>query len=116
MSDLFQWQYRRWHYVDNQFVYLLTDYEPGGELFYHLRVHGPFSDVEARLYASEVLLVLEYLHEHSIMYRDLKPENILIDKEGHIKLIDYEFAKVMLHRYTLILIMDFLFEIFINIR
>lgn len=28
-----------------------------------------------------------------IAYRDLKPENILIDAEGHLKLVDFGFAK-----------------------
>lgn len=29
----------------------------------------------------------------NILYRDLKPENILIDADGHVKLIDFGFAK-----------------------
>lgn len=29
----------------------------------------------------------------NILYRDLKPENILLDAKGHIKLIDFGFAK-----------------------
>ncbi len=27
------------------------------------------------------------------MYRDLKPENLLIDKDGHVKITDFGFAK-----------------------
>lgn len=34
------------------------------------------------------------MHEkQGVAYRDLKPENILIDAEGHLKLVDFGFAK-----------------------
>lgn len=40
------------------------------------------------------MLILEFLHEkEGVAYRDLKPENILIDAEGHLKLVDFGFAK-----------------------
>ena len=33
------------------------------------------------------------MHGKNIVYRDLKPENLLINRDGHLKLTDFGFAK-----------------------
>lgn len=82
-------------FSDRDSLYLLLDYVPGGELFSYLRKFRRFDEKMARFYAAEIVLVLEYLHEQQggVAYRDLKPENLLLDEEGHIKLVDFGFAK-----------------------
>lgn len=82
-------------FSDHDCLYLLLDYVPGGELFSYLRKFRRFDEGSARFYAAEIVLVLEYLHEKQggVAYRDLKPENLLLDEDGHIKLVDFGFAK-----------------------
>ncbi|KAI8354292.1 kinase-like domain-containing protein [Mortierella sp. GBAus27b] len=74
-------------------LYMVMDYVVGGELFSVLRKSQRFPEHVARFYTCEVLLALEYLHSHAVIYRDLKPENLLLDAMGHIKITDFGFAK-----------------------
>jgi len=72
----------QWAFQTRDHVFMVLDYCPGGELFYHLQQRGNFSEVDSRFYISEILLGLEYLHLQGVLYRDLKPENCLLDAEG----------------------------------
>jgi protein-serine/threonine kinase len=74
-------------------IFMAFDYYNGGELFFHLQKHRRFSENLTRFYAAEIYLALRYLHKEKIVYRDLKPENIILEKNGHIKLIDFGLAK-----------------------
>jgi serine/threonine protein kinase len=75
-------------------LYLVLEYVNGGELFYHLKREGRFSERRAGFYAAEIVLALLYLHQHDILYRDLKPENVLLGSDGHVRLTDFGLAKV----------------------
>lgn len=59
----------------------------------HLRRQGRFPEETARFYGAEVLLAIEHLHRHGIIYRDLKPENIVLTADGHLKLVDFGLSK-----------------------
>jgi serine/threonine protein kinase len=82
-------------FQDERNLYMLMEFVIGGELFTQLRKFGRFVNETARFYAAEIVLAFAYLHERDIVYRDLKPENLLIDKDGHIKVTDFGFAKVV---------------------
>lgn len=71
----------------------MLDYCPGGELFFHLTRSKRFDENRARFYAACIVLALEHLHKHNIVYRDLKPENILIDADGFPKITDFGLSK-----------------------
>jgi hypothetical protein len=88
-------------FQDHDSLYMLLEYCPGGEVFSYLRRARRFNEQTSRFYAAEIVLILEYLHgKEGVAYRDLKPENILIDAEGHLKLVDFGFAKKMDNRET----------------
>jgi serine/threonine protein kinase len=74
-------------------LYMVMDFLNGGELFFHLRKEQTFKEDRIRFYAAEIILGLEALHQHDIIYRDLKPENILLDEDGHIRLTDFGLSK-----------------------
>ncbi|RAQ51559.1 serine/threonine-protein kinase PRKX [Aspergillus flavus] len=88
-------------FSDDQSLYMLLDYCPGGEIFSYLRRARRFNENTAKFYAAEITLTIEFLHDvEGIVYRDLKPENILLDAEGHIRLVDFGFAKKVDNRET----------------
>lgn len=44
--------------------------------------------------ARELCTVLEFIHEKGIIHRDIKPSNIILAKDGHIRLIDFDIARI----------------------
>ena len=82
-----------WAFQSQKFLYLVMEFCPGGELFFHLHNLGRFTEDQARFYFAEILLGIEHLHNNNIVYRDLKPENVLLDLDGHVRLTDFGLCK-----------------------
>lgn len=82
-------------FQDEKRLCMLLEYVNGGELFSHLRKEGRLPNDHAQFYAGQIILAFQYLHSIHIVYRDLKPENLLLDCDGHIKITDFGFAKVV---------------------
>ena len=79
----------RFSFIDNQYLYLIMDYCPGGDLMSYLISRDTLGEAEARFYIAEIILCVDSLHKMNCIHRDLKPDNILIGRDGHIKLSDF---------------------------
>jgi serine/threonine protein kinase len=89
-------------FQDDVSLYILIEYIQGGELFSHLRRQVRFDFPQYQFVCVEIACALRHLHMLDILYRDIKPENILYTKDGHIRLVDFGFAKVVTEKtYTL---------------
>ena len=76
-------------FQDANYLYLVMEYVPGGDLMNLLIKRGTFTEPEARFYAAEMMLAVDSIHKLHYIHRDVKPDNILIDRHGHIKLSDF---------------------------
>ena len=85
------WQTKlNYSFIDNDYLYFIIDYCPGGDLLSFFRMKDfSLTEEEAKFYIAEIILGVENLHKNNCIHRDIKPENIFIDKYGHIKIGDF---------------------------
>ena len=84
-------------FQDDTKLYIVSEFMQGGDMFYHMH-DGQiiiFNNEKTKFYIMELVLSLEALHNHKMVYRDLKPENILLDSKGHVKLTDFGLSKIL---------------------
>ncbi|XP_014218837.2 LOW QUALITY PROTEIN: RAC-beta serine/threonine-protein kinase B-like [Copidosoma floridanum] len=74
-------------------LYFVMDYLSGGDLHFHVHRIGLFDENCAKFYGAEITLAVGHLHSKGIIHRDLKLSNILLDKDGHIKIVDFGLCK-----------------------
>ncbi|XP_044304797.1 citron Rho-interacting kinase isoform X2 [Varanus komodoensis] len=83
-------------FQDKKNLYLVMEYEPGGDLLSFLnRYEDQLDESIVQFYLAELVLAIHSVHQMGYVHRDIKPENILIDRTGHIKLVDFGSAAKM---------------------
>ncbi|ESW15852.1 hypothetical protein PHAVU_007G107900 [Phaseolus vulgaris] len=80
-------------FQDEEFLYLIMEYLPGGDMMTLLMRKDILTEDEARFYVGETVLAIESIHKHNYIHRDIKPDNLLLDRNGHMKLSDFGLCK-----------------------
>ncbi|MCG6133098.1 MAG: bifunctional serine/threonine protein kinase/MFS transporter [Nostoc sp. LLA-1] len=77
----------------DQFFYLVQEYIDGLNLEEELMQNGKFSEQQVVEVLSEILKVLQFVHDRRIIHRDIKPSNIMRRRDGKLFLLDFGAVK-----------------------
>ncbi|KAK7267414.1 hypothetical protein RIF29_20088 [Crotalaria pallida] len=80
-------------FQDDEYLYLIMEYLPGGDMMTLLMRKDTLTEDEARFYVGETVLAIESIHKHNYIHRDIKPDNLLLDRYGHLRLSDFGLCK-----------------------
>ncbi|TYZ63795.1 hypothetical protein PybrP1_007326 [[Pythium] brassicae (nom. inval.)] len=85
-------KFYNWYESQNH-IWLILEFCIGGDLLNLITQDKSLPEDAVRLFGSELVAGLQYLHSNSIIFCDLKPASILIDEFGSLKLADFGLAR-----------------------
>ncbi|WP_071188929.1 bifunctional serine/threonine-protein kinase/formylglycine-generating enzyme family protein [Trichormus sp. NMC-1] len=74
-------------------LYLIQEFIDGQNLLEELKTQGKFNESQIKIILTELLPILQFIHDNKVIHRDIKPENILRCKNGNLFLIDFGVSK-----------------------
>ena len=80
-------------FQDKEFLYLILDYLPGGDLRYYMTTKMVFNECQIKFMIANLLLSLRYIHSNNILHRDIKPSNLVFDDKGYLHLTDFNISQ-----------------------
>ena len=82
------------YFENSQQFYLVQEYVSGATLQQEVKRNGIFSEAGVKQFLSEILPVLQYIHEQKVIHRDIKPANLIRrSQDARMVLIDFGAVK-----------------------
>eukprot|EP00123_Amoebidium_parasiticum_P016874 comp23618_c7_seq1/m.40211 comp23618_c7_seq1/g.40211 ORF comp23618_c7_seq1/g.40211 comp23618_c7_seq1/m.40211 type:complete len:461 (-) comp23618_c7_seq1:255-1637(-) len=81
---------------EEELLYLVMEYIPGGNLHNYLSKNGAVSEEQARKWFGQLVGAVQHCHDVGVISRDVKNANVLVDETTNsVKLADFGLAAVM---------------------
>ncbi|MGF1569629.1 MAG: pentapeptide repeat-containing protein [Nodosilinea sp.] len=82
------------YFESGQEFFLVQEFINGSTLQQEVKRGGPFTEVGVKQFLSEVLMMVQYVHDNHVIHRDIKPANIIRrDQDKKLVLIDFGAVK-----------------------
>lgn len=82
------------YFEEQEQFYLVQEYISGSTLQQEVKQHGNYSEAGVKQFLSEIMPLLQYIHELKVIHRDIKPANLIRrDQDARMVLIDFGAVK-----------------------
>ncbi|MEH1922987.1 serine/threonine-protein kinase [Nostoc sp.] len=82
------------YFEDHEQFYLVQEYISGDTLQEEVKLNGILSETGVKQFLSEILPLLQYIHEQKVIHRDIKPANLIRrTQDSRMVLIDFGAVK-----------------------
>ncbi|MBD2386535.1 serine/threonine-protein kinase [Cylindrospermum sp. FACHB-282] len=82
------------YFEEQEQFYLVQEYISGATLQQEVKQNGIYSEAGVKQFLSELMPLLQYIHELKVIHRDIKPANLIRrDQDARMVLIDFGAVK-----------------------
>ncbi|MBD2515997.1 pentapeptide repeat-containing protein [Nostoc sp. FACHB-973] len=82
------------YFEEHEQFYLVQEYISGDTLQEEVKLNGVLSETGVKQFLSEILPLLQYIHEQKVIHRDIKPANLIRrTQDARMVLIDFGAVK-----------------------
>ena len=95
LTDQSSVQCYRFFEEDAKNYFIGLEYVEGPSLREMLVYKKFFDESEVKFIAMQLTLALGYVHQQNIVFCDVNPDNVVVDKQGYLRLIDFNLSSVV---------------------